>query len=130
MPTDRPRIDELPELATAEMVAQTLYCSPNFVRQRCEAGEIQATKIAGRWLIDGPDAVRAYVEKCRCPRKTPAPPSSGEKSGRSGKSCGSNEVDAAANRRLLQTVEKHRKSLQTSSSGRSRPARVIPLNAG
>ena len=58
------RIGELPELATAEEVAEVLRCSPATVRARCADGQLRASYIAGRWLVDGPGAVRDFVKSC------------------------------------------------------------------
>ena len=49
------------ELRTVADQAQVWRCSNDAVLDAIRAGELRATKIAGRWLIDPADAI-AYAE--------------------------------------------------------------------
>lgn len=44
--------DALPQLATIEEVAPLLQMHPDTVTRKCRSGEIPATRIGRRWLIN------------------------------------------------------------------------------
>ena len=125
-----PRIEDLPDMATVADVAAVLRCSKSYVQAECKAGKIACRKIAGRFLIR-PAAVLAYFEEqaVPCQSETEAPGSTGEQTGKSGKSDGSSEVENARNRRALKIAAKLKRRSPTSSSAQRPSAQVIPLNA-
>lgn len=57
-------IDDLPDMATPEEVAQVLRCSARYIKDQCAAGAIAAAKVANKYLITRDD-VRAYLERCK-----------------------------------------------------------------
>ena len=59
------QIDDLPERATPKDVAKVLGCSERFMQSECAADNIRCFRIAGRYRIDGPAAVRDYLEEQR-----------------------------------------------------------------
>lgn len=62
---DRPpyrSIDDLPELATPEEVAEVFRCSARYIKNECTAGRMGAAKVAGKYLIFREDA-RAYLDR-------------------------------------------------------------------
>ena len=124
-----PTIDSLPDLAIPSEVAQVLRCSPAYVQNRCKTGEIEATYVAGRYLIT-PTAVREYLERQRvkCQEETKGPAFTGALTKTSGKFDGSSMVENARNQRALASAAKLKKHSRNSSSATSGPsAQVIPL---
>jgi hypothetical protein len=65
-----------PAWRTAEEQAQIWRCSARSVREAIDRGDLAATKIAGRWLIDPADA-DAYEKRQRnvavLPKRTRRP---------------------------------------------------------
>lgn len=75
---DRPpyrSIDDLPELATPEEVAEVFRCSSRYIKNECTAGKITAGKIAGKYLIPREEA-RAYLDRATVKASPQPPPSS------------------------------------------------------
>lgn len=81
---DRPAfrsIDDLPELATPEEVAEVFRCSARYIKNECTAGRMGAAMIAGKYLIARDDA-RTYLDRAkvtveivlRSSPRIPAPP--------------------------------------------------------
>lgn len=64
---DRPpfrSIDDLPELATPEEVAEVFRCSARYIKNECTAGRMGAAIIAGKYLIAREDA-RTYLDRAK-----------------------------------------------------------------
>jgi len=55
-------IDDLPELATPEEVAEVFRCSARYIKNECTAGRMGAAKVAGKYLITRHDA-QAYLDR-------------------------------------------------------------------
>ncbi|MCM8734629.1 helix-turn-helix domain-containing protein [Azospirillum sp. A1-3] len=120
------RIEDLPDLATPLEVAAVMRCSSRFVQDECKAGRLNATLVAGRYLI-APDDVRAYLTDRRtCRNETKARTSTSTTAGRSGTSGGSKMAKHGSAQRALETVAELRASLRGTSPARAQ-AQVIPL---
>lgn len=119
----------LPDLATPQEVACVLRCTKRFVQAEIAAGRLEASRVAGRYLVT-PDAVAAYIERQKvCPSRTEAPASITAKIAESGRSSGSSMADDAAKARALATAETLIRRSQTGCSDTNPSAPVIPLNA-
>ncbi|MBF0324233.1 MAG: helix-turn-helix domain-containing protein [Alphaproteobacteria bacterium] len=71
--SDRPpyrSIDDLPELATPEEVAEVFRCSSRYIKNECTAGRMGAAKVAGKYLITRQDA-RAYLDRAIVKAESP-----------------------------------------------------------
>ena len=71
MPDQRPRIDELPELAPRMRVKQAgdiLGVSADTVRRLVARGELGCNRIGGSIRI-GPEHLQAYLERTECPAR-------------------------------------------------------------
>lgn len=123
------KIDDLSDLATPEDVAAILRCDAKWVRNQCRAGRLQAVKIAGRYLIEGPAAVRKFIEESRvCPNQTVAPSFNGARIERFGKSNGSNEDAksvAAQVQQIVKSLTGSSPTLSITKTGKGRPEPVL-----
>ena len=125
------KIEDLPDLATPEDVASILRCDAKWVRKQCKDGRIQAAKIAGRYLIEGPAAVRKFVEESRvCPNQTVAPSFNGARIERFGKSNGSNgdaKSVAAQVQQIVKSLTGNSPTLSITKTGRGCPEPVLDI---
>lgn len=124
--------EALPELLTPAEVATRLRCSKRHVQDLCAAGEIEATMIAGRYLMT-PAAVADYVRKQTCPARTKARTFGSRAAADAGSSAGTTPGSDAPTRQARETVARLKDALRGSSSpGRRQgtsPAPVIRLSA-